>query len=156
MSGVYALSPFFAFLHHLAAFTLVGALVAEFVLIRDDLTLKNARMIQLADIIFGVSAGVLLIIGLLRVLYFEKGASYYFHSVPFVIKLSLFVLVGLLSILPTIEFLSWRKSVKQGQAPTVADRKLCAVRSIIQWELIGVVLIVLCAALMAKGVAYLV
>ena len=149
------MSPFLAFLHHLAAFTLVGALVAEFVLIRDDLTLKNARMIQLADMTFGVSAGVLLIIGLLRVFYFEKGAAYYFHSVPFVVKLSLFVLVGLLSILPTIEFLTWRKSVKQGQVPTVTDRKMRALRSIIQWELIGVVLIVLCAALMAKGVAYL-
>ena len=46
--------------------------------------------------------------------YFEKGASYYFHSVPFVAKLSLFVMVGLLSIYPTMEFLSWRASVKQG------------------------------------------
>jgi len=150
------MSPFFAFLHHLAAFTLVGALVAELILIRDNLTLKNARMIQLADMTFGVSAGVLLIIGLLRVSYFEKGASYYLHNVPFVAKMSLFVLVGLLSVYPTVEFLSWRKSVKQGQAPAVTDRKLCAIRSIIQWELIGVVLIVLCAALMAKGIGYLV
>jgi putative membrane protein len=150
------MSPFFAFLHHLAAFTLVGALVAELILIRDNLTLKNARMIQLADMTFGVSAGVLLIIGLLRVSYFEKGASYYLHNVPFVAKMSLFVLVGLLSVYPTVEFLSWRKSVKQGQGPAVTDRKLCAIRSIIQWELIGVVLIVLCAALMAKGIGYLV
>lgn len=150
------MSPFLAFLHHLAAFTLVGALVAELVLIRDELTLKNVRMIQLADMTFGVSAGVVLIIGLLRVFYYEKGVSYYFHSVPFVVKLSFFVLVGLLSILPTIEFLSWRKPVKQGQVPTVTDRKMRAIHSIIQWELIGVVLIVLCAALMAKGVGYLV
>jgi putative membrane protein len=147
-------SPFFAFLYHLAAFTLVGALVAEFVLIRDDLTLKNARMIQLADVTFGISAGVVLIIGLLRVFYFEQGASYYFHSLPFVIKLSLFVLVGFLSIIPTIEFLSWRKSVRQRQLPIVTDRKMHAIRSIIHLELVGVVQIVLCAALMAKGVGF--
>ena len=74
---------------------------------------------------------------------------------PFVAKLSFFLMVGLLSIYPTIEFLSWRTSVKQGQAPTVTDRKMRAIRSIIHWELAGVVLIVLCAALMAKGVGYL-
>lgn len=73
----------------------------------------------------------------------------------FLAKLSLFFMVGLLSIYPTIEFLSWRTSVKQGRAPTVADRKMRAIRSIIYWELAGVVLIILCAALMAKGIGFL-
>jgi Predicted membrane protein len=60
-----------------------------------------------------------------------------------------------LSIYPTAEFLSWRTSVKQGQAPTVTDRKMDAIRTIIHWELVGVVLIILCAALMTKGVGFL-
>lgn len=64
-------------------------------------------------------------------------------------------MVGLLSIYPTMEFLSWRPSVKLGHAPAVADRKMRVIRSIIHWELVGVVLIILCAALMAKGVGYL-
>ncbi|MEX5218442.1 MAG: DUF2214 family protein [Nitrospiraceae bacterium] len=149
------MSPFLAFLHHLAAFTLVAALVIELVLTKDDLVVNSARRILLADLAFGISAGIVLVLGLLRVVYFEKGASYYFHSVPFVAKLSLFLMVGLLSIYPTMEFLSWRVSVKQGQAPAVADRKMRAIRSIIHWELVGVVLIILCAALMAKGVGYL-
>lgn len=149
------MSLFLAFLHHLAAFTLVAALVIELVLTKDDLVVNSARRILLADLAFGISAGIVLVLGLLRVVYFEKGASYYFHSVPFVAKLSLFLMVGLLSIYPTMEFLSWRVSVKQGQAPAVADRKMRAIRSIIHWELVGVVLIILCAALMAKGVGYL-
>ncbi len=149
------MSPFLAFLHHLAAFTLVAALVIELVLTKDDLVVNSARRILLADLAFGISAGIVLVLGLLRVVYFEKGASYYFHSVPFVAKLSLFLMVGLLSIYPTMEFLSWRVTVKQGQAPAVADRKMRAIRSIIHWELVGVVLIILCAALMAKGVGYL-
>ena len=155
MSGMYVMSPFFAFLHHLAAFTVVAALVIELVLTKDDIVVKNARKILLADLAFGVSAGVVLVVGLLRVVYFEKSTFYYFHSVPFVAKLSLFLTVGLLSIYPTSEFFSWRTSVKQGQAPTVTDRKMRAIRSIILWELAGVVLIILCAALMAKGVGYL-
>ncbi len=147
--------PFLAFLHHLAAFTLVAALAVEFILIRGELNLGTARKLQLVDMVFGMSAGVVLVIGLLRVFYFEKGASYYFHSAPFIAKLSLFVIVGLLSIYPTVEFVSWSKSLKQGQMPALTERKIASIRSVIHWELAAVVVIILCAALMAKGVGYL-
>src|SRR3990172_4174793 len=100
---------FLAFLHHIAAFTLVAALVVEFVLIRDELTVARARKIQLADLVIGIAAGAVLVVGFVRVFYFEKGTAYYFHSIPFIAKLSFFVTVGLLSIYPTIEFLSWGK-----------------------------------------------
>jgi putative membrane protein len=149
------MTSFFAFLHHLAAFTLVAALGVEFILIRGELTLKTARKLQLVDMVFGMSSGVVLAVGLLRVFYFEKGASYYFHSAPFIAKLSLFAIVGLLSIYPTVEFLSWGKSLKRGQTPALSDRKFASIRSVIHWELAGVVVIILCAALMAKGVGYL-
>jgi putative membrane protein len=146
---------FFAFLHHLAAFTLVAALGIEFILIRGELTVRTARKLQLVDMVFGMSSGVVLVVGLLRVFYFEKGASYYFHNAPFIAKLSLFAIVGLLSIYPTVEFLSWGKSLKQGQLPALTDRKIASIRSVIHWELAGLVVIILCAALMAKGVGYL-
>jgi putative membrane protein len=112
-------------------------------------------VIQRADLAFGISAGVLLVVGFCRVLYFEQGPSYYFHSVPFAAKLALFLIVGLLSIIPTREFMSWRKSMRQGQVPIVTDRKMRTIRSILHWEILGVVMIVLCAALMAKGVGSL-
>ena len=147
------MTPFLAFLHHLAAFSLVAALGIEFILIRGNLTLRTAR--RLVDMVFGMSSGVVLAVGLLRVFYFEKGASYYFHSAPFIAKLSLFAVVGLLSIYPTVEFVSWGKSLKQGQMPALTDRKIAAIRSVIHWELAGVFVIILCAALMAKGVGYL-
>jgi len=149
------MTPLFAFLHHLAAFTLVAALAVEFVLIRNELTVRTARKLQLVDMVFGTSSGVVLVVGLLRVFYFEKGASYYFHSAPFIAKLSLFAIVGLVSIYPTVEFFSWGKSLKQGQMPALSDRKIASIRSVIHWELAGVVVIILCAALMAKGVGYL-
>jgi putative membrane protein len=62
------------------------------------------------------------------------------------------VVLGLLSIIPTREFLSWRAAVKAGQVPTVTEAKLKSVRSIVHYELVGVVLIILMAALMAKGI----
>ena len=94
---------------------------------------------------------VLLIVGLLRVFYFEKGAAYYWSSHAFLTKFAVFILVAVLSAVPTIEFLSWRKAVRAGQAPTVSDKKLKTVRSILHYELIGIVVILACAALMAKG-----
>ena len=149
------MTPFFAFLHHLAAFTLVAALGIEFILIRGELNLGTARKLQRIDMVFGLSSGVVLVVGLLRVFYFEKGASYYFHSAPFIAKLSLFVIVGLLSIYPTVEFASWGKSLKQGQMPVLTGRKIASIRSIIHWELAAVAVMILCAVLMAKGVGYL-
>jgi putative membrane protein len=102
------LTPFFAFLHHLAAFALVGAVASEFILIRGELTVTRARQVLAADMVLGVSAGVVLVVGFTRVFRFDKGADYYFHSIPFIGKLSLFVVVALLSIYPTVQFLSWR------------------------------------------------
>src|ERR1700736_6948126 len=124
------MTTLFAFLHHLAAFTLVSAIAIEFALIRSELTLASARRLLMTDMVYGIAAGALLVVGLMRVFYFEKGAAYYFHSHAFLGKFSLFVIVSLLSIVPTIEFMSWRKSVQAGQAPAVNAKKLRVVRSI--------------------------
>jgi putative membrane protein len=148
------MNALFAFLHHVAAFALVAGLAIEFVLIRDELTVRRARSLQLADAAIGASATVVLVVGFLRVFYFEKGAAYYFHSLPFIAKLSLFVIIALASIYPTIEFLSWSKALKRGEVPSVSPRKLRAIRAIIHGELACIVLLILCAALMAKGIGY--
>ena len=145
-------SALFAFLHHLAAFTLVAALAVEFVLIRSELTLTNARLLQRADIVFGAAATVILIVGLLRVFYFEKGADYYFSNHSFLTKLGLFAIVGVISIWPTLEFLSWRKATAAGQVPTVTPARLKLIRRLIHIELAGIVLIIACAAMMARGI----
>ena len=145
----------FAFLHHVAAFSFVAALVLEFVLIKDELSVRTARKLLVVDLVAGVSAGVVLVAGLLRVFFFEKGAGYYFHSAPFLAKASLFVIIALLSIRPTVEFLSWRKSLREGRVPVVSEAKMRSIRLFIHAELAGIVLLLLNAALMAKGIGYL-
>ena len=145
------MSTLFAFLHHVAAFTLVSALAVEFVLVRQELTLANARKLPIVDAVLGGSATLLLIIGLLRVFYFEKGSAYYFSSHAFLTKLAVFIIVAVLSIVPTVEFLSWRKALKAGQVPVVEPRRMKLVRSLIHGELFGVVIILLAAAIMARG-----
>jgi len=148
------MSALFAFLHHLAAFMVVSALAIEHVLVRDALTLESARRLRRTDMVFGIAAGVLLVVGLLRVAHFEKGAAYYFHNGFFIAKLSLFLAVGLLSIPPTIEFLSWKKALERGEVPAVAPERMRFLRRLIHAELGGIVLILFCAAFMAKGMGY--
>src|SRR5688572_24015673 len=113
----------FAFLHHLAAFVLVAALAVEFVLIRDPLTLERARRLQLADMVLGIAAGTVLVVGLLRVFYFEKGAAYYFQNYAFLAKLGLFLLVALLSIYPTVVFIRWGRDLRRGQLPMLDAKR---------------------------------
>jgi putative membrane protein len=145
------MTTLFAFLHHLCAFTLVSAVAIEFTLIRGELTLSSARRLQVTDMVLGIAAGALLVIGLLRVFFFEKGADYYFHSHAFLTKFSVLIAVGLLSIIPTVEFLSWRGALKAGQVPSVSARKLRLITAVIHGELLSIVIILLCAAIMARG-----
>lgn len=148
-------SALMAFVHHLAAFTLVSALAIEFVLIKPELTLRNARIIQVADMAFGISAAILLVVGLGRVFSFEKGAYFYFHTWTFLAKLTLFVLAGLISIIPTLEFVRWRADLQQGRVPVISAERKKTLRMIIHAELAAIILIILCAALMAKGIGAL-
>lgn len=145
------MTTIFAFLHHVFAFALVAILAVELALLRQPLSLENARRLTAIDGIYGASAILLLAVGLSRVFFFEKGYLYYFTSHAFLTKLGLFVLVGLASMVPTVEFLKWRKAVKAGELPIVNESKLRSMRRIVHWELAGIVLILLFAAMTARG-----
>jgi putative membrane protein len=82
---------------------------------------------------------------------FEKGSSYYFHNTFFLLKLALFVAVGLISIYPTIRFIAWGKLTRQGQAPQLVEAEFKRLRQALGAELLLLLGIVLCASLMAKG-----
>jgi putative membrane protein len=64
----------------------------------------------------------------------------------------LFVVVAVLSIVPTLEFASRRGPLKVGKPPTIGAKKLRLIRAILHLELVGVVSILLFAALMARGI----
>jgi putative membrane protein len=105
--------------------------------------------------VLGAAAGLLLVVGLLRVFLFEKGAAYYWSSGPFLAKLAIFVILALLSIYHTREFLSWRAAARAGQAPALDPDRIARIRSVLRWELVGIAAILLFAALMARGVGML-
>jgi putative membrane protein len=145
-------SALMAFLHHLAAFTVVGALAVEVALFKLPLTVVQARRVQRADQIFGAAATMLLVVGLLRVAYFEKGAAYYFANAFFLTKLTLFILAALISIYPTVLFISWNKALEQGEVPAVTPQAATRARMCMMLELTAILGILFCAPFMARGI----
>lgn len=141
-----------ATLHHIAAFVVTATLVYEFVAFRKNLTVEEARRILHIDTAYGISAGVLVVVGLLRVYFFEKGAEFYTNNTMYWIKMGLFILVGLLSIYPTIRFLKWRTALKENKAPEIADDEFKKIRLLVHLELVGIVLILFVAPMMARGI----
>lgn len=140
-----------AFLHHLAAFLVFATLMLELVLLRNELTLSSARSIVRMDMVYGIAATVLLIVGFVRVFHTEKGSAYYFDSGSFALKLTLFVVVGLLSIYPTRQFLRWRTPLREGRLPELTDDTRRKIRTLIHIELTLIVVIILMAIMMARG-----
>jgi putative membrane protein len=145
-------SAFMAFLHHLFAFTMVACVIYEFIAYRKDMTIEEARRIQRADLMYGISAGLLLIVGFLRVFFFEKGWAFYSNSPFFWLKLNTFLIVGLLSIDPTVRYIRWNKIVKENKAPEIDEREFKRTRRILWLEVAGIVIILLSAAFMARGI----
>jgi putative membrane protein len=139
------LSALTALLHHVAAFALVAALVAEHLLFDRRLEAPAMRTLRRVDAVYGASAGLLLAAGLLRVFLFEKGAHYYFGNPYFLAKLALFVVLALLSIYPTVAFISWRRK------PGVTEAQARWIPRLLRAQLALVPLILLFAVLMARG-----
>jgi putative membrane protein len=145
-------SAIMAFLHHVAAFTLTAAIIYEHITFRKELSLTDARRIQRMDIVYGVSAAAVLIIGLLRVFYFEKGAPFYAQNWFFWTKMAGFALAALLSVYPTIRFVSWNKFFAKNQAPEISDQEASRIKLFLRLETVAIALILFSAAMMARGV----
>jgi len=144
---------FITYLHYVS-FILVGAaLFTELLLVKQQLSKANLSRIVKADAVYGIFSIVLVTTGLIRVFYFGKGSDYYFANWIFNLKFSLFILVGLLSILPTIQFLKSNKKYKKEPIETHIDLpNYKNIRISVILEFFILLLIPFLAILMANGV----
>ena len=140
-----------AFGHILAFFALSAALVLELALLTESLNIAAARRIQRADLVLGLSAGLLLVFVFLRVFYFEKGSEYYFGNHFFWLKLLLFVTAAIISLYPSMIFRRWNSELRQEIAPELSSGMVARLKKIIHWELVLIGSMLICASAMAKG-----
>jgi len=141
-----------AYMHFLCAFGITATLFYEWFTFSRTPTAAEARRLALADRWYGIFAGALLVAGFTRAFHFEKGMDFYLHSPFFHLKLTLFVVIGLLSIYPTIRFARWRPDIQAGRAPTITDSQFKLISRSLGVEMILLVALLLCASLMANGV----
>jgi putative membrane protein len=140
-----------AFGHFLAFFALTAAIVVTLMLIRESVSVEDARRIRRADRVAGLAAVAVVLFGTLRVLYFEKGVEYYGDNLFFQVKIGLFLLAALISLYPTTRFARWKSELEQGIAPELNSAQVKKIKRALHWELILIIGILLCASLMARG-----
>jgi putative membrane protein len=140
-----------AYLHYAAIFALIWFLAIEWNLLRAGAPALDIDRLARIDAGFGLSAGLVFLTGAARAVYGLKGWSFYAHNPVFHLKIGLFVLVGLISILPTIAFLRWRKAHRADPTFRVPDAQWRRARLLVIVELHLVALIPLAAVIMARG-----
>lgn len=135
-----------AIVHHLVVFALLAIVVAELSLVRRGMDASTLVTVARIDLAYGAMAAIALAAGLVRAVYAAKGWYFYSNNGFFWAKIAIFVVIGLLSVPPTLKFIQWRK---QQHLPHHAQ--VDTVRVYLWAELVLFALLPLCAAGMARG-----
>ncbi len=134
---------------HLLVFLLAAILAAEWVLVRPGLSGDRLSLLARIDGAYGGVAIAVIAVGVARVVFGLKGWEFYVANHVFWTKMAAFVVVGLLSIRPTMRILAWRKLPAGHQ---VADDEIRSLRAWIKAQIAVFALIPVLAAAMARGV----
>src|SRR5512133_3527223 len=135
-----------AVLHHFIIFALFGVLLAELVTVRRGMDAAAVVRISAMDLWYGILAGLIVVVGFARAIFAAKGWDYYEHNAFFWAKIATFVVIGLLSIPPTLQYPKWRRA---GTVPT--DEAVAGVRRYIWIEVVLFAPLLAFAAAMARG-----
>ena len=140
-----------AIAHHLAVFTLVGIFAAEFALLRPGLSGPRIGQLARLDAAYGGVAGLVIVVGILRVIFGAAGWEYYAGNHAFWGKMVAFLIMGLLTIPPTLAIRTWQNgfAADAGYSPASAD--VARNRRYLHIQAGFLLLIPIFAAAMARG-----
>lgn len=145
------LESILAFLHISAILALVVFITSEAAICRPEW--MNADIVERlvrVDRIYGIAAVTVLATGLLRVTLGVKGDAWYWGNWLLHVKLTLFVLAALISIVPTLRFIRWRKTLRATGALPSAD-EVRKTRRLVMLQAHIIPLIPLPAVFLARG-----
>ncbi|MDP9901084.1 DUF2214 family protein [Variovorax ginsengisoli] len=135
--------------HFFCAFALVAVLFAEWCITARPVDHPRMALLARLDMGYGVLAGLVLLAGAARVIWGAKGWAFYTGNSLFWAKLACFAVIGLLSVVPTLRILRWRKATHLPSAEEV--------RAVHRWmglQLALLPLLLVLASLMAHGIGY--
>ena len=139
-----------AILHHIVVFGLVAHIMAEAVLLRPGIGAVEIGMLARLDRAYAMTAGAVIIIGILRVIFGIRGWEYYVGNPWFWAKMASFAAIAILSIPPTRRFSAWRRAAHADPAFVPADEDVKSVQRLLSAQNAMVVLVVGFAATMAR------
>jgi len=152
INGDITKSALVAYIHYLGIILCFGSLLFERLTLNVDLSRKQVISMIVADVVYGIAGVAILITGILRVKYFGQGGDFYTSNPVFWIKVGLYVLVGLLSLYPTVTYILWAIPLSKNKLPIIPDTLVQRFRLIITTELVGFATIPFFATLMARGI----
>ncbi|HST00351.1 MAG TPA: DUF2214 family protein [Usitatibacter sp.] len=141
-----------AYLHFMSIFVLFAYMVVETVMLRGTLDAERIRRLGRVDIIYFGAAMAVLATGLLRAIFGMKGADYYFSWWPIYAKLGTFVVIGVISVIPTLAYIRWRRMLERDPAWKVPADEQKKMRRIVMIQLHLAALIPVFAVIMARGI----
>ncbi len=147
-----AKSALVAYVHYVSIILCFGALLFERLRLKVELNRLEAISMVIADVIYGLAGLSLLISGILRVKYFGQGGDFYTHNPIFWVKVGLYLVVGLLSLYPTVTYILWAIPLSKNKLPELSNELIQRLRIIVNIELIGFGVIPIFATLMARGI----
>lgn len=140
------------YLHYIGIMALMGSLISEHLILKANMGSEQIKSLAGIDLVYGLSAILVLVTGLLRwFIYGKFGSDYYLSNPLFHTKLTLFVILAVLSIFPTLKFLKWRRQVKSGHDPDITEKAVKRLLMFIRFELLIMIVIPLLAVLLALG-----
>jgi putative membrane protein len=140
-----------AITHNLLVFSLAGILAAELAMIRPGLAGAGLKRLGIIDAHYGLIAGLIIAVGFARVFYGIKGPDFYLGNHTFWAKIAAFLVVGLLSAIPTVRILQWRRRAKTEPDFAITAADVAGVRRFLVAEVALFALIPIFAAAMARG-----
>ena len=137
--------------HHLAVFTLVALYAAEFTLLRPGLSGPRLHQLARIDAAYGGVAGLVVVVGIVRVIFGAAGWDYYVSNHAFWGKMAAFLVMGLLTIPPTMAIRKWLKASAADASYMPPAAEIAAGRRYVHIQAGLLVLIPIFAAAMARG-----
>tara|TARA_Y100000589_G_scaffold330379_1_gene379839 strand:+ start:264 stop:749 length:486 start_codon:yes stop_codon:yes gene_type:complete len=147
-----AKSALVAYVHYVGIIFCFGSLLFERIILKTNLNRKECIAMVFADAIYGIAGLAILFTGILRIKYFGQGGEFDTSNPVFWIKVSLYILVGLLSLYPTISYILWTIPLSKNKLPDISPNLVNRFKFIITIELAGFAIIPLFATLMARGI----
>lgn len=135
-----------AIAHHLAVFTLVALFAAEFALLRPGIEGRRLNQLGRIDGVYGAMAGLVILIGITRVIFGNAGWEYYVGNWAFWVKMAAFLAMGLLSIKPTMAILTWRRQAGTNPDFVPADAEVRSIRTFVHLQAAALLFIPVFAA----------